>query len=180
MSETNVETLSRAFNEATKPWSLSGVVSQILAVQQQAEDDDGELSPAACELLDKLNTTLEQKVQAYHLLCARLEGDSRACKELAKEFAERGKSRETHARKLRDRLQAELERLGTTKVKTATVTCWVQDSPPSVECEADDLIPDDYMVVTKKPDRARMLEALKAGKELAFAWLTHGTHLRFR
>lgn len=167
----------RAFNDATKPVTLSEIVDSIVSIVADAED--GELTPEMCAQIDALNLSLEQKVEAYHLAYKRLNAEADACKTVAGDFSAKAERKREHADKLRERLRAEMERLGTPRIKTATVTAYTQESE-SVECDDVANLPPEYVVQSPRPDKKRMADELKAGKVLGFAWLKRAAHLRFR
>lgn len=167
----------QAFNEATRPITLSQIVDSIVGIVSDAED--GELTPEIVALLDTLNLTLEQKVEAYHLAHKRLGAEAEACESVALDYNTRAERKAKRAKQLREHLQSEMERLGTPKIKTATVTAYTQPSE-SVECEDVSKLPPEYVVQSSRPDKELMKKDLKAGKVLGFAWLKKSTHLRFR
>jgi hypothetical protein len=171
----------REFNEATRTIPLTEIVDRILKIAEDTSGADGELSPEACERLEALNLSLEQKTQAYHIVCRRLECDADACSSIANEMSGKAAAKINQAKRMKARLQAELERLGVQRIKTPTVTAYTQESE-SVECEDLANLPPEYVVTVEasRPDKKRMAEELRAGKELGFAWLKRATHLRFR
>lgn len=162
---------------------VAQLVDHLLAVTEHAVDEEtGEVDAELGDVIDRLNLALNAKVQAYAHVCERLEAEGEALGELAAAYRTRADKRSNVVKRLKARLQAEFERLGVDKVKTPTVTAYLQQSPPAVELTVldDSEVPDDYCVVERRVSHSRIRDALKAGVQLAFASLTQGRHLRFR
>ena len=162
--------------------SLHEIASRLIEAAQVNED--GELTDDSIAALDALNAlylTLQQKVEAYHYVYAELTTQACACKELAAYYEKRAKAPKAKAERLKDRLKAELERLGTTTVNTPTCEVAIQASPDSVEITRGAIIPGEYALPRDpQPDKKRIMQALKCGISLPFAKLVQSTHLRFR
>jgi nucleotide-binding universal stress UspA family protein len=159
--------------------SLHSIANAIIDAAQVNED--GELTPEAVERLEALGLTLEQKVEAYHYVYAELTTQACASKELAAYYEKRAKAPKAAAERLKERLKAELERLGTTSLKTPTCTVAIQPSPESVDIEKGAIIPNEYALPRQnEADKKRIMQALKCGIALPFAKLVQSTHLRFR
>jgi hypothetical protein len=186
--DTDTTHLQREFTAATAQRSLTQIVDQILTILQDVDTADGEVTPDQDALLATLDLSLEQKVEAYAAAHARLGAEAEALKDLAKTYSTKAKARETSAELLRMRLHAEMSRLGRDVVKTPTASARIQASPDRLELEEQDdaalfsrfFVPDELIVTTRRLDRKAVLAALKSGRELAFAWIGHNTHLRFR
>jgi hypothetical protein len=152
-------------------------------VDEAADPETGELRHELGAAIDKLNLSLQVKVQAYAHVAERLKAEASAYDDLAQHYRAKAERQEREVKLLKQRLQAELERLGTDRVKTQTVTAYLQASPRSVELLAldDSDIPDAFCVVERRVSASKILAALKSGAELAFARLAPvSKHVRFR
>lgn len=173
--------VAHGLNLASKP--LTEIVDHLLdALTDAIDPETGEVGADFEAYLESLNFALERKVEVYGAVNARLRAEAEAIGELSKTYAKRAQARENQAKRLRLRLQGELERLGLDKVKTPTTTAALQKSAPSVELHVLEVesIPDEYVVVEKKADVKKIGEALKAGALFPWASLRQSQHLRFR
>jgi hypothetical protein len=163
---------------------LGELVDHLLELVEQGVDPDtGEVRLELGGAIDQLNLSLQRKVEAYGHVCERLRAEAEAYHELEQAYRGKAQARELEQRRLRERLQAELEKLGTDKLKTPTVTVYLQRSPQTVELLAldDREIPDEYCVIERRPSLSAIAAALKGGAQLAFAQLAPvKRHLRFR
>jgi len=152
-------------------------------VDESADPETGEIKLELAGAIDQLNLSLTHKVQAYAHVADRLKAEAAAYHDLEQTYAAKAATLEASAKALKQRLQLELERLGTEKVKTPTVTAYLQKSPPSVELLAldDAEVPDEYCVIERRVSSSKIAAALKAGANLAFArFAPQAKHLRFR
>jgi hypothetical protein len=173
--------LTAKFADITRSRTLREIVDAITEAAQVGED--GELTPDACEALDRLNLTLERKVEAYHVVDQELTESAAGNKSLAVYYECRARMFNARAERLRARLKSELERLGETSVKTPTIKASVELNPAAVDIangtRIDD-VPADYIVVKRDIDKGKLLRAMKAGQQFTFASIKRGTHLRWR
>jgi hypothetical protein len=162
---------------------LHQLVDHLLDLIDAAVDGEtGEVSRHAEDAIDLLNLALETKAEAYGAVCARLSAEADALRLLAKSYSDKASRRADEVKRIKQRLQAEFERAGKTKIKTATCTAYIQASAPAVELSVltDDEVPDEYCVVERHVSTSKIALALKAGKKLAFATLAQSRHMRFR
>lgn len=144
---------------------------------------DGEITPEVEAQLAELAGSLELKVEGYGAVCAQLEAEAEAIKQLATRYTERARIKTSAASRLKDRLRDEMERLGVKKIPTPTVTAGIQPSAPSVKLLVDEaLVPDQFFVTTRALSKTALKDALKSGDAdaLAVATLEQSFHLRFR
>ena len=144
---------------------------------------DGEITPELeCELAE-LTGSLELKVEGYGAVCAQIEAEAEATVQLSKRYAERAQIKLNAARRLKERLRDEMQRLGVKRLPTSTVTATIQPSTPSVRLLVDDgSVPDQFCVQTRTVSKSALKDALKANDPdaLKVAALDTGFHLRFR
>lgn len=162
---------------------LVQLVDHILGVLEAAVDPEtGEVDAGLDAQLEAMMLSFERKCEAYAGVYERLCGEADELRRLSKVYGDRANVRTNAAKRLRDRLHQEFDRLGKTKLKTPTATIWIQASAPSVELFVldDSQIPDEFCVVERRASSSKIAKALKAGVKLSFAALTQSKHLRFR
>lgn len=166
----------------TKPaLSLREIVDALLSVLEAAADEDGVVNDQAAALLDMLNLSLEQKVEARAQVHLRLKADEQVNREMAAHYESRARVLANQAESLRTSTQQEMERAGIAKVKTPTASAGIQANAPSLELLCDEsAVPNEWVELVPKLKRAELVAALKGGAEFKFAKLHTGTHLRFR
>jgi hypothetical protein len=162
---------------------LGQLVDHLLDVIDASVDPaTGEVNEQAFDVLDALNLSLSSKVQAYAHVIERLGAEADALRQLAHHTQQKAGTRTSAVKRMKLRMQAEFGRLGIDKLKTPTVTAYLQSSAPAVELTvlSDREVPDEYCVVTRVHCISKISAALKAGVALTFAQLTSSKHLRFR
>ena len=172
--------MSNAQNDTPKQeWSLLGAVDMIVAILQCL--DDGEITPEAERELEALDMTIEQKVEAYHLVRCRLTAESEVCCEEARRLRARADARDKARARLEKRLLCAIDTLGVRSIKTPTTTCYQQDTQ-SVLIEQPEQVPDRYVVteITKRPNKRVILERMKEGETIPGCVLKTTTGIRFR
>lgn len=188
LAETQLASLSSADKQALEALRVAALplgqlVDHLLDLLDIGVDaETGEVNAVVEDVLESLNLSIQAKVQAYAHVVDRLNAESKSLLELADRYKAKADVRATTSKRIKARLQGELERLGTDKIKTPTVVAYLQNSPPSVELTVlnDEEIPDEYCVVERRVSTSKIATALKAGTVLAFATLTQSKHLRFR
>lgn len=181
LTKLGMEKLAAVAALAAQP--LHEIVDAMLDAFSDAIDPEtGEVRPDFETALDALGLALERKVEVYAAINERLRAEGDALRDLSQRYAKKAGARENAAKRLRSRLQQEMERLGMDRVKTQTTTAALQKSAPSVELHVLDAesIPDEFVMVERKPDLKKIAETLKAGAALTWASLRQSQHLRFR
>ena len=160
-------------------YELSGDYLRLL---EMAEDP--EMDPVAfADTLEGLEGEIEIKAEGYAKVIKELDKDGAG---LDNEIKRLQAKKTTIANSI-DRMKKALEQsmiiTGKTKFKTELFSFGIQKNPPSVELDEEhlELIPIEYLIPQDpKPDKKRMLQELKEGKELSFAKLKHTESLRIR
>jgi hypothetical protein len=174
--------LTRKFAEVTRERSLWELRDLVNEAAQLAVDDDGVVSSDWQQILGALNFTVEQKVEACHVVASEEHERAVAYRRLSDKFARLA----SIAHKREERLKAYvldcIERMGLTQVKTPTIRACVEKSPPSVELLVPEgSVPAEFRNDKPSVDLKSIGLALKAGGQLAFAKLvTDRRHLRWR
>ena len=160
-------------------YELSGDYLRLL---EMAEDP--EMDPVAfADTLEGLEGEIEIKAEGYAKVIKELDKDGAG---LDNEIKRLQAKKTTIANSI-DRMKKALEQsmiiTGKTKFKTELFSFGIQKNPPSVELDEEhlELIPIEYLIPQDpKPDKKRMLQELKEGKELSFAKLKQTESLRIR
>lgn len=160
-------------------YELSGDYLRLL---EMAEDP--EMDPVAfADTLEGLEGEIEIKAEGYAKVIKELDKDGAG---LDNEIKRLQAKKTTIANSI-DRMKKALEQsmiiTGKTKFKTELFSFGIQKNPPSVELDEEhlELIPIEYLIPQDpKPDKNRMLQELKEGKELSFARLKYTESLRIR
>lgn len=160
-------------------YELSGDYLRLL---EMAEDP--EMDPVAfADTLEGLEGEIEIKAEGYAKVIKELDKDGAG---LDNEIKRLQAKKTTIANSI-DRMKKALEQsmiiTGKTKFKTELFSFGIQKNPPSVDLDEEhlELIPIEYLIPQDpKPDKKRMLQELKEGKELSFAKLKQTEILRIR
>lgn len=160
-------------------YELSGDYLRLL---EMAEDP--EMDPVAfADTLEGLEGEIEIKAEGYAKVIKELDKDGAG---LDNEIKRLQAKKTTIANSI-DRMKKALEQsmiiTGRTKFKTELFSFGIQKNPPSVDLDEEhlELIPIEYLIPQDpKPDKKRMLQELKEGKELSFAKLKQTESLRIR
>lgn len=160
-------------------YELSGDYLRLL---EMAEDP--EMDPVAfADTLEGLEGEIEIKAEGYAKVIKELDKDGAG---LDNEIKRLQAKKTTIANSI-DRMKKALEQsmiiTGKTKFKTELFSFGIQKNPPSVDLDEEhlELIPIEYLIPQDpKPDKKRMLQELKEGKELSFAKLKQTESLRIR
>ena len=160
-------------------YELSGDYLRLL---EMAEDP--EMDPVAfADTLEGLEGETEIKAEGYAKVIKELDKDGAG---LDNEIKRLQAKKTTIANSI-DRMKKALEQsmiiTGKTKFKTELFSFGIQKNPPSVDLDEEhlELIPIEYLIPQDpKPDKKRMLQELKEGKELSFAKLKQTESLRIR
>lgn len=160
------------------------IADRILELLQAVDAADGEVTPDIAAQLDELTPTLDSKAEAYAIVYRALEAQASADAALAEYWTRRKEQKLAQRAALKQRLFAEMQRLGVTALGTPVAGARIQKSPPRLVLRASeaDVMAAGYRRVVESVDRLRLLEALDAGDEIAktLATLETGQHLRFR
>jgi len=96
------------------------------------ESTEGELTPESEELFDTLLREGPERLEAAAMVVRQLEAYQEDCKAEEKRLAERRRSFEANAERLKERMAWALDSAFAGKVRTAKVTLWTQKAADSV------------------------------------------------
>lgn len=142
-------------------------------------DDDNDWAPA----LETLTGSIEDKCQNIAGLIRSLEAESVSCEVESARLLTKAKVNRNAASRLKDYLKANLEAAGLDKVKAGVFTVALQASPPSCQVEDESLVPTIYKRLIPERweiDKRAIVDAWKAGVEVAGAVIRQSRHLRIR
>lgn len=145
---------------------------------------DLDLDPQTlADTLEGMGGELQTKAQNVALFVRGLEADAAACKQWAKEAADRAKAIEARAERIRDYLASNLESCGVDKLDGPGISIgWRKSS--AVVIDGQDLIPAEFMRVkpapAPEPDKTAIAAAIKAGQEVPGAHIEQRRTLQIR
>lgn len=162
-------------------YELSHQYRTALAVLGENED----LPPEVIrDTLSGLEGDLEVKATNVAMFVLGLEAESEAMEDAAARMKERAARRKRRAESIRAYLLLNMQVSGIRKIECPEFTLAVQANPPSVEIDELAVIPPEYMVTPEppppRPDKKKILAALKEGASIVGCWLKTGEHLRVR
>jgi hypothetical protein len=149
------------------------------AILQQIEDADETQLECLTDTLDAVNAEISVKVDGISKMLKILD-DTASIEAEIKRLQDRKKSQESKVRWLKSYLQGQMELLGKDKIKTDLFTVSIQNNPPSVDDYDPSMIPATYQKVSYDIDRRRILDDLKAGKEVPGCALKQSKSIRIR
>lgn len=135
------------------------------------------------DTLESLSGDLEVKSQNVAFMVRSLEADAAACKQWAKDAAERAKAIEARAERLKDYLAANMIACGIEKISGPGVELSFRKSA-AVVIDAEYLIPAEFMrrkpAPDPEPDKKAIADAIKEGKEVAGAHVEQRLNLQIK
>lgn len=153
-----------------------------LRLLELAEDPD--TNPEAfADTLEGLEGEIEIKAEGYAKVIKELDKDSAGLDGEIKRLQEKKATITRSIDRMKRVLEGAMVATGKTKFKTDLFSFGIQKNPPSVDLDEEhlELIPIEYLIPQDpKPDKKRMLQELKEGKELSFAKLKQTESLRIR
>ena len=157
--------------------TLYDLTGKYLQLAELAEETDPQLFS---DTMDSITDAIEDKAVGYAKVDKELAKDEKALKEEAKRFSARAKTIANNRKNLKQSLQNTLELTGTEKIKTPEFTIYIQNNPVSVKLVDESKIPAYLTKTDIVPDKTRIKQLLKEGKEIPGAELSAGSSLRIR
>jgi hypothetical protein len=160
--------------------SLLAIMDRARALLATIEAAEGVITPEQEDELDRLGDSLQERAEAYRAVCAELESEAEACDAMAAPYFARAASKRARAGFLKHRLYAALELAGIERAVGPTGGATIKASPRKVELLVPpEDVPMEFCERTTRVMTAKIGEALKAGRELAFAKFVRGRHLQW-
>lgn len=166
-----------------KAMALYELSNQFLRLQDLADTDD--LPPEVIrDTLEALTGEIELKSINVAKFILSLEAHADAISDAAKQMAARAQRVRNRADSIRAYLLFQMQATGTTKVTCPEFTLAVRSNPPAVGLREDIELPPEFMVTPDPPpphpDKRKIAEALKAGRQIDGAWLEQGQRLEIK
>lgn len=144
------------------------------------EDEENIEDSAIMDTIKAIDEDLEDKADNYAKIIKELNAEAKKFEAEKKRLEDRQKAMENRAKLMNKHLYDSMKLTGKTKFKTGLFSFGIQKNGglQPIEIDAKN-VPDEYMF--KKPDNAKIRQALKEGKELPFVTLKeYGDHLVIR
>ena len=112
-----------------------------------------------------------------------LESEAEVIKAEEQRLKQRRQSRENAVENIKRYLKENMEMVGMDKIKTPTRTIAIQNNPPSLVINNEDLIPGKFLTLIPEryePRKKEIIEAIKQGEEVPGCEITRGRSLRIR
>lgn len=155
-------------------YELTGNYKKLL---EYAEDSDPTLYH---DTMDSITDAIEDKAVGYAKVDKELAKDEKALKDEASRLSARAKSISNNRKTLKQNLQEAMETTGKTKIKTNEFTIYIQKNPESVRLVDESKIPAYLNKTVMEPDKTRIKQLLKEGKDVPGAELKTGSSVRIR
>lgn len=110
--------------------------------------------------LDSVNGEISEKLEGYAMVVKNLESDIAGLKAEEKRLADRRKSLEEGVKCMKEAMQDTLLLTGEKRIKTQKFTISLRKSS-SVEIENEDLIPEEFVKITKTISKSELAKSLK-------------------
>lgn len=155
-------------------YELTGKYHQLLDL---AEDTDPTLFN---DTMDSITDAIEDKAVGYAKVDKELAKDEQALKDEAQRLRERATSIGNNRRYLKQNLQEAMEETDKKKIKTPEFTIYIQNNPESLKLIDESKIPAYLTKTDIVPDKTRIKQLLKEGKDVPGAELSASSSLRIR
>jgi len=155
-------------------YELTGKYHQLLDL---SEDTDSTLFN---DTMDSITDAIDDKADGYAKVDKELAKDEKALKDEASRLSARAKSISNNRKILKQYLQEAMETTGKTKIKTNEFTIYIQNNPESLKLIDESKIPAYLTKTDIVPDKTRIKELLKKGKDVPGAKLSASSSLRIR
>ncbi len=162
-------------------YELTGKYNQLLEL---SEDIDPKLFN---DTMDSITDVINDKAVSYVKVMkdmdqkiSEIQGQMEPFEKEAKRLQKRIDSITKNKNRLKGVLSDSMEETNTPKIKTAEFTIWIQNNQPALHIVDESKIPAYLSKTTTVPDKTRIKQLLKEGKEIPGAELSAGSSLRIR
>jgi hypothetical protein len=135
------------------------------------------------DTLDSLQCAIEEKAQGIAVIASEMTADIGYVDSEIKRLQARKRSIEGNVERLKDYMQTNMQALGMEKIKTPTHTIAIRQNPASLVIDDAKALYAEYLTIipqTVEPNKQKIKDALKAGKEVPGARLTAEKRLEIR
>lgn len=162
-------------------YELTGKYHQLLDL---AEDTDPTLFN---DTMDSITDAIKDKAENYFRVMKNMDQQISEISGLMKPFEEETKRLqkridgiEKSKKRLKEALTESMKETNTQKITTPLVTLWIQDNQPSLKLVDESKIPAYLTKTDIVPDKTRIKQLLKEGKDVPGAELSTSSSLRIR
>ena len=146
--------------------------------------EDPETDPQVIEdTMEGIVGEIEDKADGYAKVMRNFEAQVDGIDKEVKRLQERKRTIAENVKRMKTRLQQVMEVTGKTKFKTDLFSFGIQNNPPSVVMDAEDLnsVPERFVIVETSLNKTAVKEAIKQGEDLTgIAHLEQTQSLRIR
>lgn len=133
------------------------------------------------DTLDSIKEPLDEKVDNTAKLIKAMENDAKAFKEEETRIKQRRQAIENNIKRIKERLQYDLESNALDKIEGKTFKVSVQNNPVSVKIVDEKMIPKGYFIEQEpKLNKKELLEDMKRGEEIFGVELQQTRSIRIR
>lgn len=162
----------------SKLYELSGSVKQLYDQLEEMDLDQQTIIDTIEGSQELMN--FEQKAAAVVRMMKNWEADTVAYDSEIKRLTDRKKAIENKVKSIKQYIQDQMEFAGLDKVKCDVFTLAMQNNPPAVVIDDENLIPAEYQIIKYDIDKKKIGYYLKEGKEVPGCRLQFGKSLRIK
>ena len=163
--------------------ALYQIADQYLADMQKLQELNVD-EQTFMDTLESISGDFEVKATNVSMFIKNLEATAESIKQAEKQMADRRKSIETKAQKIKDYLKENMIKTGITKIESPYFQISLKNNPESVDVISQQLIPEKYFIQPPLPekvlDKVALKEDLKAGIEVDGARLIRGQRVEIK
>lgn len=150
----------------------------IAEIYENLENIDDEVAVAAA--MDGVEAALEEKLESTAKVIRNLEAEAEALEAEEKRLRARKTAVKNRIADIKGYVQQNLEAMGKDKVTSGIFKWSIQANAPSVNILNEDLIPDAYWKIERKPMKTEIKKAIEAGELTEGVELVRTKSLRLR
>ncbi|WP_215507664.1 siphovirus Gp157 family protein [Peptoniphilus sp. EMRHCC_23] len=150
----------------------------ITEIYENLENIDDEVAVAAA--MDGVEAALEEKLESTAKVIRNLEAEAEALEAEEKRLRARKTAVKNRIADIKGYVQQNLEAMGKDKVTSGIFKWSIQANAPSVNILNEDLIPDAYWKIERKPMKTEIKKAIEAGELTEGVELVRTKSLRLR
>lgn len=150
----------------------------IAEIYENLENIDDEVAVATA--MDAVDAALEEKLESTAKVIRNLEAEAEALEAEEKRLKARKTAVKNRIADIKGYVQGNLEAMGKDKVSSGIFKWSIQANAPSVNILDENLIPDAYWKIERKPMKTEIKKAIEAGELTEGAELVRTKSLRLR
>lgn len=145
-------------------------------------DDPEKPEEEVDQMLAGIAEQITEKAENIGKLVKTWEGEEKSFEEEVKRLQIKRSTLKHRVERIKEYLKHHMEVIGTEKIEGGTFKFAIQkNSRPSIEVDDINLLPSNYVIIQKSPDKDLLYQDWKMGKAIPeSARVVQGTHLRIR